>query len=360
VKSFNRNILIGIAVGIIIASTLIILGFMNPTAQTAEHADVTSPKNPDFASQHCIVTGFATDNLSEGALGNLDCNIKAWLNEKGNALQYRIEITGMQLVDTDNNAQDDVSQLHIHKNTMGTTEDPKGPHQLNVFKAPNFDDFDVVIQPVQGVITGTWTDEDENTSYGEPDNSHKLTENLQLLCDGKIFAAAHGTAEDAPGHKAPYLKMLLEPTSDGQKTCKRIEQNNPNTKDSVMDMMERGDIAMGFNQTKIMHHFVATTTGGEIRILALDGSDTKTISEIRTHVNNIQYEFSQGNFTKPFFIHTQVVPGTQVMTEKKDLIQYSTRQIEGGAILVLTTNDAELLDAIKQFMDFQSSQHMGH
>jgi len=128
----------------------------------------------------------------------------------------------------------------------------------------------------------------------------------------------------------------------------------------MTSMMERGDVAMGFNQTKIMHNFVSTATGGEIMIVALDESDAKTISEIRDHVKDIQHEFSQGNFNKPFFIHAQIVPGTQVMTEKKDLIQYSTKQIESGEVLVLTTDDTELLDAIKQFMDFQSSQHMGH
>jgi len=126
------------------------------------------------------------------------------------------------------------------------------------------------------------------------------------------------------------------------------------------NMMERGDVAMGFDQTKIEHRFVTTDTGGEIMITALDANDAKTISEIRTHVEDIQHEFSQGNFTKPFFIHAQIVPGTQIMTAKKDLIQYSTRQIEGGEVLILTANDPELLDAIKQFMDFQSSQHMGH
>ena len=89
-------------------------------------------------------------------------------------------------------------------------------------------------------------------------------------------------------------------------------------------------------------------------------SDAKTINEIRSHVKDIRYEFSQGNFAKPFYIHDQVVPGTQVMTEKKDMIQYSTRQIESGDVLILTTSDPELLDAIKQFMNFQSTQHMGH
>jgi len=125
-------------------------------------------------------------------------------------------------------------------------------------------------------------------------------------------------------------------------------------------MLERGNIAMGFNQTKIMHHFMSTSTGGQIMIVPLNMNDTKTINEIKSHIKDIQYQFSQGNFTKPFYIHNQIVPGTQVMTAKKDLIQYTINDIEGGSILILTTNDTELLDAIQQFMDFQSNQHMGH
>ena len=125
-------------------------------------------------------------------------------------------------------------------------------------------------------------------------------------------------------------------------------------------MLERGNMAMGFNQSKIHHHFMATSKGGEIMIMSINMSDTQAINEIRSHVKDIQYEFSQGNFTKPFYIHAQVVPGTDVMTAKRDLIQYSIKDIDGGSILILTTNDTELLDAIQQFMNFQSSQHMGH
>jgi len=125
-------------------------------------------------------------------------------------------------------------------------------------------------------------------------------------------------------------------------------------------MLERSNVAMGFNQSKIQHHFMAAQTGGQIMILSLNISDIETINEIRAHIQNIQYEFSQGNFTKPFYIHVQVVPGTDVMTAKKNLIQYSIKDVDNGSILILTTNDAELLDAIQQFMNFQSSQHMGH
>lgn len=209
-----------VTAAILVVGAVAAIGRNNIASATTFQED-----KPDFASDYCIVTPFATANLSEEALADLDCNMQAWLDNKGNSLKYQIQITGMELVDTDGNVQDDVIQLHIHKRTGGTDANPTGPHQLNVFRAPNFDDSDVVIKPVQGVITGIWDDGDENLSYGEPDNSHKLSENIGLLCDGQIFAAAHGDAEDVPGHKAPYLKMVLEPTADGDKACKKLGFN---------------------------------------------------------------------------------------------------------------------------------------
>jgi hypothetical protein len=129
---------------------------------------------------------------------------------------------------------------------------------------------------------------------------------------------------------------------------------------TMMKMMERGDIAMGFNQNKITHHFVATPDGGKIIITALNGSDKQTIDEIRNHTLDIQKDFSEGNFTKPFFIHAQQVPGTKVMSEKKDLIKYNIRNLNDGSSLQLTTNDKELIAAIKQFMEFQAREHYGN
>lgn len=145
----------------------------------------------------------------------------------------------------------------------------------------------------------------------------------------------------------------------GYRTAK-VSPANTTTSFNQTEMLERGNAAMGFNQSMIHHHFMATTTGGEIMIMSTNMSDTKTIDEIRSHVRDIQYEFSQGNFTKPFYIHAQVVPGTDVMAAKKDLIQYSVNDIDGGSALILTTNDTELLHAIQQFMEFQSNQHMDH
>ena len=126
------------------------------------------------------------------------------------------------------------------------------------------------------------------------------------------------------------------------------------------EMLERGNIAMGFDQDKIMHHFMSTSTGGQIMIVALDSSGEETINQIKAHVADIQREFSQGNFTKPFFIHDQQVPGTDVMEAKKDLIKYSIKSLNNGSTLVLTTDDGELLQAIHQFMEYQGKEHQGH
>ena len=128
----------------------------------------------------------------------------------------------------------------------------------------------------------------------------------------------------------------------------------------MMKMMERGDIAMGFNQNKISHQFLGTPVGGEIIITALNGSDRQTINQIKNHIIEIQKEFSEGNFSKPFFIHAQEVPGTKVMSEKKDLIKYDILEMNNGSSLILTTHDKGLIDAINQFMEFQAREHTGH
>lgn len=68
-------------------------------------------------------------------------------------------------------------------------------------------------------------------------------------------------------------------------------------------------------------------------INAINGNDNQTINQINNHVLDIQKEFSQGNFTKPFFIHEQQVPGSKIMSEKKDLIQYNISQMNNGSSL---------------------------
>lgn len=169
------------------------------------------------------------------------------------------------------------------------------------------------------------------------------------------FSAAYVAASNSFN---PKVNAAQPDASIGVEDSVTVSENR--TSGDQAAMLERGNTAMGFDQYKIMHHFMATPTGGQIMIVALDSNDSETISQIKAHVTDIQYEFSQGNFTKPFFIHAQEVPGTKVMEEKKDLIEYSIEELDNGATLVLTTDDSELLQAIQQFMEFQGSEHQGH
>lgn len=125
-------------------------------------------------------------------------------------------------------------------------------------------------------------------------------------------------------------------------------------------MIQRGNVAMGFEQEKITHKFIPTETGGEIMIMPKNASDSNTLNLIKEHMIDIQKDFSIGNFTKPFFIHAEQVPGTNTMNEKKDLIEYDIRQISNGSILSMITNDKEVINAIRDFMEYQGSEHLMH
>ena len=125
-------------------------------------------------------------------------------------------------------------------------------------------------------------------------------------------------------------------------------------------MIQRGNVAMGFEQEKITHKFIPTETSGEIMIMPKNASDSNTLNLIKKHIIDIQKDFSIGNFTKPFFIHAEQVPGTNTMNEKKDLIEYNIRQISNGAILSMLTNDKEVINAIRDFMEYQGSEHLIH
>ncbi|WP_458720662.1 hypothetical protein [Candidatus Nitrosocosmicus sp. R] len=164
-----------------------------------------------------------------------------------------------------------------------------------------------------------------------------------------------------------FIIFLCATTSlvvtSGQESSRDALQNDlsqPMNSHNMTQMMQRGNLAMGFDQTKIAHEFASTKDGGQIRITALDEKDNKTINQIKSHTIDIQNDFTEGNFTKPFFIHAQSVPGTDAMAQNKDQIQYKIQDLKNGSILLLITNNSSLVSSINQFMTYQSTEHTGH
>jgi hypothetical protein len=218
----KTSTLLAISIAAILTLSVVAIGEIPQAAADKDHKKKNGfskefkelSKKPDFESKNCIATSYATTYLSPDALAALDCNIQAWLDNKGESMVYKISISGMELIDSDADTQDDLYQLHIHKNTLGTPENPMGPHVLDVYRAPTFGDADLVVLPVQGELRGIWDDGDHDPLTDE--------NNLERLCNSEIFAAGHGDEEDVPGHHAPYIKMLLEPTKEGDKVCKKL------------------------------------------------------------------------------------------------------------------------------------------
>eukprot|EP00581_Thalassiosira_minuscula_P030042 CAMPEP_0183775982 /NCGR_PEP_ID=MMETSP0739-20130205/45748_1 /TAXON_ID=385413 /ORGANISM="Thalassiosira miniscula, Strain CCMP1093" /LENGTH=243 /DNA_ID=CAMNT_0026017731 /DNA_START=37 /DNA_END=768 /DNA_ORIENTATION=- len=117
---------------------------------------------------------------------------KFWINENEGdvTIAYEIYLPGLDIDEwvTKGDSSDDVTKIHFHNNVPGV----KGPHALNVLKAPCQDDFDLVLQPFGYKILGIWDSSDLGcpgvTGGGA---SQKLEDMLVELCSSKIYVNVH-------------------------------------------------------------------------------------------------------------------------------------------------------------------------
>jgi hypothetical protein len=129
-------------------------------------------------------------------------------------------------------------------------------------------------------------------------------------------------------------------------------------------LQERGASpeAMGVDQYASAHVFDDLTDGGRIELQDTVGDDA-AVTQIRSHLQHIAQAFAQGNFTIPGFVHdTGEVPGTRVLTEKRDVIRYTFGELPRGGEVRITTEDADAVRAVHEFLAFQRMDHraMGH
>ena len=121
-------------------------------------------------------------------------------------------------------------------------------------------------------------------------------------------------------------------------------------------LQERGKGTMGVDQYASRHRFQDLRDGGRIE-LRMREADSAGISAIRTHLQRTARDFAAGIFTAPDSTHAMVVPGTEMMARKKDLIRYRFRPLPQGGEIRITTQDAEALRAIREFLAFQRADH---
>src|ERR1051326_287938 len=123
------------------------------------------------------------------------------------------------------------------------------------------------------------------------------------------------------------------------------------------EMEKRGDQGMGFAQDKTTHHFLLRKDGGAIQVTANAADDKTSREEIQMHLHHIANAFKSGDFNIPMFVHDQTPPGVSTMTKLKDQIHYKYESVENGGRVVISSLNAEAVNAIHEFLKFQIQEH---
>jgi len=122
-------------------------------------------------------------------------------------------------------------------------------------------------------------------------------------------------------------------------------------------MQTRGAHVMGVDQYTSAHVFEDLPDGGRVVLERDDLADSAAIATIRVHMREIAASFRSGDFTKPFQVHAQTVPGTAVMRDRRAAISYVPIDRPRGGEVRITSRDLAAVRAIHEFLAFQREQH---
>lgn len=126
---------------------------------------------------------------------------------------------------------------------------------------------------------------------------------------------------------------------------------------SFAAMQDRGRAVMGVDQYTSAHVFEDLADGGRVVLDREDGTDSAGIAAIRRHMRDIAAAFRAGDFTKPFQVHAEDVPGTRVLAARRAKITYEALDRPRGAEVRIRTADSAALAAVHAFLEFQRTAH---
>lgn len=118
----------------------------------------------------------------------------------------------------------------------------------------------------------------------------------------------------------------------------------------------RGEVAMGVNQYTSSHVFEPLPDGGRIA-LQRDVDDSAGTARIRLHMEQIAGQFAAGDFRLPGYVHARAVPGTDVMSARRDVITYAVESLPRGAAVRVRSADPDAVRAVHAFLAFQREDH---
>ena len=120
----------------------------------------------------------------------------------------------------------------------------------------------------------------------------------------------------------------------------------------------RGADVMPFSVKATTHIFTKTDQGGVQRVVAKDPADTPQVKLVRDHLQDLQHQFLQGDFSGPTHIHGAAMPGLATLkAAKPGQVAIENRDVEAGAELRYETADPKLVQALHQWFDAQVADH---
>jgi hypothetical protein len=149
----------------------------------------------------------------------------------------------------------------------------------------------------------------------------------------------------------------LQLMAQDMQSCPMHEEHMKSASQHQVNVEKHGDEAMGFPHDKTTHHFRLLSDGGAIEVTANNSKDLGNTLAIRSHLAHIAKMFSDGNFSIPMFVHSQVPPGVPIMQEKRAEISYSFEEIPMGGRVRIKTANPGALKAIHDFLQFQIEDH---
>ncbi len=157
-----------------------------------------------------------------------------------------------------------------------------------------------------------------------------------------------------PAHAAVLLALVCAALPVSPAAAQ--EHDHQHQSDSNFTAMQhRGAMVMGVDQYSSVHHFRDLPDGGIIRF-ERDSADSG-VEIIRQHLRTITRAFAAGDFSAPHAVHDQDVPGTRVMAERRDRIQYEYHDRPLGGEVRISSPDPAAVAAIHEFLAFQRRDH---
>ncbi len=194
---------------------------------------------------------------------------------------------------------------------------------------------------------------------------------LRIVQDRDVGTQSHlrVVSFEVDGSRA---KAVVEYRAEGVKAVFDLRRN-PNGWWTVLDakvtehqhqsdtafaaVQSRGEAVMGVDQYTSAHVFEDLPDGGRIILDRDSPTDTVGVTRIRQHMHDITAAFEAGDFTKPFQVHAEAVPGTAVMAARRSAISYREVDRPRGAEVRIRTRDPAAIAAVHAFLAFQRGAH---